>query len=104
MPKKDCFGNKSQKLTRSPYLRRLGPSLPVPRSGKMTRECARPYTHWNYWLMQMIGNFGAKRNLYFMYFALSPLLINVPTGLGKWRHARGSAGLGSTNTNYTQPF
>jgi len=32
----------------------------------MTRKCARPYSHWNYWLMQMLGKFGAKRNLYFL--------------------------------------
>jgi len=48
----------------------------------MIRKCARPYSHLNYWLMQMLGNFGAKQNLYFIYSAPPLCLKNVPAPLG----------------------
>jgi len=44
----------------------------------MTRECARPYSHWNYWLMQMLGKFGSKTR---HIFCPSPLFKNVPAPL-----------------------
>jgi len=46
----------------------------------MIRECARPYSYRNYWLMQMLGKFGAKTKLYI--FCPSPhVKKNVPTTL-----------------------
>jgi len=45
-------------------------------------ECARLYTLIeHFWLMQMLGNLGAKRNLYFM----PPCSKNVPAPLLKPR-------------------
>jgi len=45
----------------------------------MTRECERSCAHRNYWLMQMIGLFLAKRNFYFIFSATCSK--NVPTPL-----------------------
>jgi len=78
--KVDYFGNKSQKSSsagcsapRPPCLRRLGASLPDPRLDSMTGECIRPYAPIkHFWLIQMLGNFGAKWNLYFLPFLSCP--------------------------------
>jgi len=39
----------------------------------MFSECARLSTNRNYWLMQMLGNFGAKTKLTFYIFCPTPL-------------------------------
>jgi len=76
------FGSQSPKIakrwglrpqTPTPCLRRPGASPPDPCSSYMTRRCARPYTHWNYWLTQMLGKFGDKTNLTFYIFCPPPL-------------------------------
>jgi len=77
--KMDYFGNKSAKrwglCPQIPCFRLLGASASPPdlRLGEITKEYVRPCFRWNYLLMQMIGNFGAKRNTYFVFSAPSPL-------------------------------
>jgi len=69
----------------SPNRQILG-ALPSPRLDSMNRECARdldipgmcrdPTPIEYFWLIQMLGNFRAKRNLYsyFIPYVLPPLL------------------------------
>jgi len=40
-----------------------------------------PTPNEHFWLMQMLGNFGAKQNLYFIFSAHSP----TPLGLAQKR-------------------
>jgi len=75
--KMNYFGSKSQKLPRAgesapkppSYLWRLGALSPDPRLDSITRENGQDPTRIKlFWLIQVLGNFGAKRNLYFLTF------------------------------------
>jgi len=50
----------------------------------MNRECARPYSYWDYWMKQMLGNFWAKWNLYFIFSAPSLLKKRSRVTAPKW--------------------
>jgi len=63
--KMDCFGSISPKSPNA------GGEPPDPRLDSMNRECAKTLIH--FWLMQMLGNFGAKRNFIILYFLIPSL-------------------------------
>jgi len=49
----EYYGSKSPQIAKHWGLRSH-----IPVQVKMIRECARPYSHRNYWLMQMLGILG----------------------------------------------
>jgi len=76
MPEMDYFGSKSQKspsaggsYSSHPCLQRLGASRPDSRLGSMNNleNVQDPTPIKQFWLMQMLGNFGATRNLNFTF-------------------------------------
>jgi len=100
MSKKDYFGSKSKIIIQT---------LLPPAAGGFSfspwfklndyRECARPYSHWNYWLMQILRNMEQNKT-YILYIHSK----NVLAPLSKWRHARRDASIGGTSTHFTQLF
>jgi len=60
---------------------RLRPQIPV--WIQWLKYVQGPTSIQRFWLMQMLGNFGAKQNLYFIFSAPLPCPKNIPASLSK---------------------